>query len=349
VADVRMVIEQLADSGSDTFAYFNLPGYAGGYGRLFGRAEAALRWQGVTGAELRPDEAPGIFARLAESDALCLTYISTQGGRVNLDAATAAGWTRVGAKEVRRGRTDYVLANRDPAKRYVERPQIKAPEKYPIFADHDITPETQVRILSVTAETCLYYRDLFVHRMGTTSAGSYHLLLLDGRVTTAFGLEGRDVRLARTTYVGEVFGISVSSPRYERLGKLFMALLTSGDMHRWLMARYSYFTLSGLEGISTSSLTQHAEGKTDRGIARLVHRERHGEGYRVQYVADFRDDTWPEAIAWWLGKFGHKHRAGYVCPDGVACPALAPAGDTPKKAKRQRGPRRDLELSGESS
>ncbi len=121
-----------------------------------------------------------------------------------------------------------------------------------------------------------------------------------------------------------------------------MALLTSGDMHRWLQARYAYFTLSGLQGISTSSLTAKHEGKTDRGIAQLVHREKHGEGYRVQYVADFRDDTWPEAIEWWLGKFGHKHRPGYSCPEGPACPGAAPPAPTPKKEKRQRGPRRDV-------
>ncbi|GAA3172137.1 hypothetical protein [Nonomuraea salmonea] len=185
----------------------------------------------------------------------------------------------------------------------------------------------------VDKDTCLHYRDLFVHRLGQTKAERYCLMLVDGRVTTAFGLHCRDVRLGASQHVGEVFGISVTSLRYARLGKLFMLALTSGEFRRWLQGRFSDMNQAVLEGISTASPTLHHEGKTDRGVLKLVKREpRPGGGFQLLYQGPFRDDTWAEVMRQW-----HAEQA-WICRDSWDGPRLPrPVQQQAKKKRKGRG------------
>src|SRR5207248_2131295 len=85
--------------------------------------------------------------------------------------------------------------------------------RLPIYDDHEITAASLVGL-----PTALYYRDLFVHRLGATTADRGFLLLVDGQVMTAFGIFIQDFLQFRTRYLPEMFGITRSSRRYKRLG-----------------------------------------------------------------------------------------------------------------------------------
>src|SRR3989454_10418185 len=100
----------------------------------------------------------------------------------------------------------------------------------PIYDDHEITPASNFNVILVGLPTALYCRGLFVPRLGATTADRGFLLLVDGQVMTAFGIFIQDFLQFRTRYLPEMFGITRSSRRYKRLGKLFMLLLTSGEM-----------------------------------------------------------------------------------------------------------------------
>jgi hypothetical protein len=129
-------------------------------------------------------------------------------------------------------------------------------------------------------------------------------MLVDGRLITVLGLNDERLLLGKATYLSEVFGITLTSTRYARLGKLFMLALTSGDMRRLLLARSPSYELRELQGIQTSSPTEHPEGKTDRSVMKLVGREETPTGYHLVYRADFRDDTWADVVKLWLSKWG---------------------------------------------
>ena len=137
-------------------------------------------------------------------------------------------------------------------------------------------------------------------------------MLLDGKVVTAFGLHAQKLRTGTSPFLFETFGISVSSNRYARLGKLFMLLLTSVDFQSWLLAQSHGYQNHPPVGIRTASPTQHHEGKTDRSVMKLVSREpRPGGGFQLIYEARFRDEHWPEVIARWLGRWGNLSRPGW--------------------------------------
>ena len=86
---------------------------------------------------------------------------------------------------------------------------------------------------------------------------------------TAFGIFIQDFLGFRTRYLLEMFGITRSSRRYHRLGKLFMLLLTSGEMKKSLSDILKLWLHEPL-GIQTTSITIHEEGKTDRGALKVA-------------------------------------------------------------------------------
>lgn len=80
------------------------------------------------------------------------------------------------------GRTDYIVSNKK-FKGYAKGENKDGKfSLYPIFDDSEITDESKIEILEVDKETCLYYRDLFVHKLGTTKAECYYLMLIDGKL-----------------------------------------------------------------------------------------------------------------------------------------------------------------------
>jgi hypothetical protein len=134
-------------------------------------------------------------------------------------------------------------------------------------------------------------------------------MLIDGRLVTSFGLDDTLLMLGKSDCIFETFGITKTSQRYSRLGKLFMLALTSGDMRRYLTKEQRAYHLKDIRGVQTTSITQHEEGKTDRSVMKLISRERlDGGQFRIVYRADFRNDTWCDCLKTWLKRWGAKVR-----------------------------------------
>jgi len=191
----------------------------------------------------------------------------------------------------------------------------------------------------VDKDTALHYRDLLVHRLpGSTVSERYYLFTIDGRVVTVFGLHFRDQVTGKTAYCAETFGISITSQRYTRLGKLFMLCLTSSDMLAFLLhSAPNMLQRNPPVGVQTSSPTIGHEGKADRGVMKLVSREpRPGGGFHLVYRTEWRDESWAETVARWHQNHGWVARPGW---DG---PRLAqPQAEVKTKRRRGRGRRQE--------
>ena len=105
-------------------------------------------------------------------------------------------------------------------------------------------------------------------------------------------------------------GITVSSKRYSRLGKMFMEMMTTSEFYAWTK-RHTRQGIRKALGIQTTSLTKHPEGKTDRGVMKVVKREALSGGtWRLVYEARWRDESYKDALARWIKKHGGKRRDG---------------------------------------
>lgn len=300
IVDLWDVIEEVKGD-NDSLIFLNVPTYSGGYTRMFATNE--VEWNDPQIEEFKPKEYEKMMDDLLNNECKVLAYVQKTLDNIG------EGWNVVFAQPYKHGRTDYIVANFDTKNVYAHaKTRTNKPRIYPIYNDQEITPDSKISFIKTDRDTCLYYRDLFVHKLGSTQAEQYYLFLIDGRVVTAFGLALREVLTRKTEYLGEVFGISKSSKRYMRLGKLFMLCLTSGDMKKYLLSEVR-FGINEPKGIQTTSLTTFHEGKTDRSVMKLVFREKLNDTqYRVIYRADFREDTFEDCIIEWLDKWGHVSR-----------------------------------------
>lgn len=310
VTDAREVLAQRM-YGS-WLVFINPPGYKGGYRSMYAASEEELRWKGIEVPPLEPEHVVPLLEEVADSPATILAFLKGE-----IAEELSRSWTPLlGLESKLYGWTgtvtDYLVANRPLERRraVLREPAGRNPRRLPIYDDEEITPGTEVAFLPTDKNTALYYRDLFVHRLGSTAARNYFLCLLDGRVITSLGLSWVEVLRGKREYVSETFGITKTSQRYARLGKLFMLLLTSTDMRDFLESHVPALALRPIRGVETSSITEHHEGKTDRGVMKLVSRDPlpHG-GFRLTYRADWRDETWPETVERWLDQWGHIRRS----------------------------------------
>lgn len=276
---------------------------------------------------LAPADLPGLLEVLTGREQLAICCVT--GGKL-----IPGSWVRLAAVQAG-GNTDYVIANRDPGGRLVKTKRRPGePGQWPLYAEQEITAESEIGMVCADKDTALHYRDLMVHRLaGTTVSERYYLFLVDGRVISVFGMHFRDQVTGKTEYCAETFGISITSQRYARLGKLLMLSLTSTDMLAFLLhTSPNMLQRNPPVGLQTSSPTIGHEGKADRGVMKLVHREpRPGGGFHLVYRTEWRPESWPQVMARW-----HREQ-GWICRDGWDGPRLPQPQAEVKKRKRGRG------------
>jgi hypothetical protein len=299
IADIWDVVSRV--SQEDVTFYASVPHYARGYTKMF--AAPNLKWNQPSIPEFDPKTFTVLLEKLGQ--AKCYAFLCR---RCEWTEEIPAPWKKVFGKPDDH-RALWIIANHPTHARAENATGSGEVKKLPIYDDHEITPASKFQVIMVGLPTALYYRDLFVHRLGATTADRGFLLLVDGQVMTAFGIFIQDFLQFRMQYLPEMFGITRSSRRYHRLGKLFMLLLTSGEMKKRLCDILKLWLHEPL-GIQTTSITVHEEGKTDRGALKVVSRETLDDGrFRIIYRGDFRDDKFTDVVVDWLKKHAEWRRA----------------------------------------
>jgi hypothetical protein len=299
IADIWDVVSRV--SQEDLTFYASVPHYARGYTKMF--AAPNLKWNEPSIPEFDPKTFPVLLEKLGP--AKCHAFLCR---RCEWEEPIPLNWKKVYGKPDEK-RALWIIANRSMEARAENQTGFPDTRKLPIYDDHEITPASKFHVIMVGLPTALYYRDLFVHRLGATTADRGFLLLVDGQVMTAFGVFIQDFLQFRVQYLPEMFGITRSSRRYHRLGKLFMLLLTSGEMKKRLCDILKLW-LHEPRGIQTTSITVHEEGKTDRGALKVVSRETLDDGrFRIIYRGDFRNDSFADVVSDWLRRHGERRRA----------------------------------------
>jgi hypothetical protein len=299
VRDLWQVIEATKQENAVFFA--SLPNVTRGYEKMF--TNEGIQWNAPATPQFEPKRFEEVLAQLETRPAPSLIYRTFP----ELPQVPQ-NWQLVYSHPTKRRRFNCVLSTRGLPSRAEQAVDAK-PQLFPVYDDAEIRPDSTVDVVNVDPQTALYYRDLFVHRLGAkVTARMYFLILIDGQVTTAFGLLDDQAALFKGEYIDESFGITRTSNRYHRLAKLFMLLLTSGEMRDRLLGLRKLWAQNP-RGIQTTSITQHEEGKTDRSVMKVFSREKREEGgWRIVYRADWRNDTFQDCLRQWLKRWGDKKR-----------------------------------------
>jgi len=214
------------------------------------------------------------------------------------------------SKEYKVGEEDYALINHPelldkfPYRKYVASFKRNNLRPYPakMLNDDDvITENSTVQFVVVEEDIALYYRDLLAHRLGNSRAENYYLVLIDGKIMSAVGINTGHLFKLQGDYIYEQFGMSVPLKNYNT-SRLLMYLLTSKSMVKAIHDTASKVNrLYTLTGIKTTNLSKYRKLKTHSGLMKTVNREKMPNGmYKIQDYTKFHDRDWNESIRLFL-------------------------------------------------
>lgn len=319
--DLAVTFDEQRDDPK-TVIYINPPGYAGGYEKMFDLREA-VEWDAPTYKTFEwKKDFPRLFTNALASKALCYVY------RLNGQTKEEAPYNTFSVEKEIGGRYDSILCNRpdevpEAIRRAVPLPNREKlkPVKAHIF-DGEITPDSKVSFVFTKREHGLYYRNLWLHRLGETQAEAYMLWFIDGKIFSTCGLHLADLRRGKSNYLFESFGFGVPHPKYPNLTRLLMLCLTSGEFERKVIASKCLrkLPLNQVVGIKTTCLSRYRKVKLNNGILDVQFREKlpDSDMYRIMYVAPFRKDTFKDCVARYLGEMNVKANAAEEIENGAS-------------------------------
>lgn len=278
------------------------------YGKVV-PATAAFTWDRPAGVDLAQGEEKEI--PVANATACMLIYGGEVGG-IN-DLTLMEGWDAMYAElNVKKMTRTYFMSNRRSEVGMANRRKLRMTPKDlpPVYDDHEITAETEIGFVKVDRDTALYFYDLFVKDLGMVDAEVFYLFCIDGQVAGALGLDSNHYRMRRIPKIYQTFGLSLTSERYARIGRLLIAGLCSRQFIDQFKGEHcpKDLMLPEIAEIQTTCLTKYHEAKKNRGLMKLISREKLPNGrFQLIYRTAVHATTYPEVVEKWL-----KKHAGYA-------------------------------------
>lgn len=206
-----------------------------------------------------------------------------------------------------KNRWDYTLCNHPDLVKSGISDKVTKQQSYHwkvLPAEHEIISSSTVTFQGVLKDEGLYYRDLFIHRLGVTQAQVYYLLIVDGYVAGTVGVMAKQnyKMLLTSPFEGDVeeyYGMTAHSSRHPKLNRLLMMLIKSNEFLSHHDTLQFWAT-----GIATTCLSQYPELKINRGIYKLLERVKMKDGsYKLRYRADRTPQSYQEVLLEWLKKY----------------------------------------------
>jgi hypothetical protein len=279
--------------------FINPPAFKGGYSKMFD-LRGMMSWNEPPIPEFDPTTGyTPIYNKMLEAPAVVILYQYRK---------CPEGWEdrAIFGYEYMKDRVDYLLTNKPELfeKRAKGRTKTKIePGGYPLlFEHHTITRESKITFRPTSGKVALYYRDLFAHKLGATKAHIFYLAFIDGYLFATLGFHPEVATTGYRPYIEETFGFCVPNRRYPRLNKLMMMLICSEEFKQQIIRDYPNILLfKEMEELHTKCITTYPELKINRGILKLVKREKLPDGrYKLDYVSKFKPMTYQDCLIKWL-------------------------------------------------
>lgn len=178
------------------------------------------------------------------------------------------------------------------------------PHPAPIFTDGGkLTENSKISFVSVSEQVALYYRDLFAHKLGNTSAEQYFLMLIDGKIFATVGFMTTALFRLESDRVFENYGFSAPVRNMPRANRLLMMAITCKEFGEVIRRHASRVNrIYRLNGLRTTCLSKYRKVKLNNGVLDVESCERIREGkpnggmYKIVYDTGFHDLTFAEVV-----------------------------------------------------
>ena len=301
IMDPHSMAATFADDPS-AFIWYSAPGAAGGRESPV-KPEDDFAWAdpGVKPPK-RDDVLPFVESELAGANACAAAYLSEK------THPYAGPWEPIYIQqEGQHLERTYVFANRHSKSASLKVDKRRSiPENPPsIYDDHEITADTKISFVHSDMDTSLYFYDLFVKDLAITRTQIYYLFCIDGQVAGALGLDVQHHCSRNDPVFYITFGLTMTSPRYARIGRLFMASAVTRQFTDQIERECfkKDLLLPQVEDVQTTCLSKFPEVKKNRSILKMVQRTRLPNGrFHLVYRTKIHEKTFGDVLAAWLAK-----------------------------------------------
>lgn len=294
--DLWRHVEEVADD-PETFIYAAPPTYKAGFERFFD-TKGRLTWDEPEYGVYDPRvDTARLTAHMRDRAALFICWQQQPPRR-------ATEPTPIFARPLAQGTNVYMVANR-PAEVFEmtggpkvvprKRTDLTPADVSPLPLDHEITAESRLEVAPIKAAVADYYRGLWLHRLNAAPGGSNGLVLLDGYAAGVIGYN----EMLMSTFGGPgakwgrriLLRFSTGAPheRYRMTRLITMVALLRSTRDRLMTGGAALFAAAS-DGVVTMEMTRHPESKLQRGLMELAERQKHQDGYKLAYVAPWREN-----------------------------------------------------------
>ena len=321
IMDVRMMLDEWKDQ--DAFIFIDPPVFSSrDYASMFDTETIQWKEPNIPQFDPKTDFAP-MMDGLRQTKATAVVYLREK----NKEDEIVKEWYSFFAHQNNKAEAEYLYVNKDLDIIRAKRPNTDEPERapYPILTDKDeITEESEISVVHITHAQAMYYRDLFVHRLGVSQAEVNVLLLVDQKIFSVRGI--MYFRSAGPDFTAtEIFGLVAPNRRYKHLGRLAMRVITCTDFLQAITPKNELFPK---RYITSTTISKYPEAREDRGILEIYDSSVLKNGlYRLRYKTPFKVKPFKGCLLEWL-----KEERNY--------------GNQKRKQKRIRPRQRDVDKAG---
>lgn len=289
----------------ENLIFYNPPGYKGGYEKMFDPA-GIFKWNEPEIPQIAPDDVADFIDEVGEKAVSRVLFFGTKDAEIK--RAPKDDWHAIYQEFIPKTGHDHILyVNAEVEETYLKRPKIKAlPSKVlPVYDDHEITAESKVEFIQCDELLAHYYYDLFVRELGTVNSETYYLFLIDGQVAGTCGFHGSDLLRRNSGVLHEIFGLTMTSQRYQRINRLLMMLLISTQFRDQICTERPELVnfLEKPRQFQTTCLSKYPEVKINRGLLKLVGRKQLPSGrFHLVYRTEFHKMDFQESLETWIKK-----------------------------------------------
>lgn len=261
----------------------NPPTYFSGYEKFYD-TQGKMTWKEPKYQLFDPETGhKQLFDLCMDAKALVVCYQEKRTGE-------AVGHTIFARSGTRADLNSYITTNREEEAvalahgKKIKRPtesKLEPLECSMLPRDYEISPDSEVKIVSIKGAEAQYYRVLWTHNFVGSAATYNRALLIDGYVAGVFGISKMAADSLFVWYV-----MKVPHEKY-RIGRLCYMLAQNREFTETLL---DDLDKEKVQKIRTAMLTKYPENKEVRGIMKLVSRVPDKQnGYKLTYEAALVD------------------------------------------------------------
>lgn len=295
--DLREVVTELNQNGG--LMMINPPIYGGDYAKMFNFDPNIFFDPEIP--QFHPDEYMELYESSREGKSLSFWYKHKSAEGVDLNEV-------VYGKDFGADRVDYIITTQPEILPKRLRGVLDSKEitqthgKYEILdADFELTSEVKISFKSTDADTAMYYRDLFAHRLGLNLTEEYYLIFFDGKLFGVAGFNLSELRRMISDVIFETFGFNTRMSKYSTASRLMSMILMSREFLDFVKAQAKTNRFFDIRKFKTTCMSKYRKSKVCNGLQDIVKKEKMKDGqYKLLYIGDVFESTANEMLEKYL-------------------------------------------------